>query len=102
MSAVHAEGAEAALLSSCVRFENFSRFQLARTSITLLSIFSLMHNAQPRRARGDVEVRVARSAVHGAKGINTRPNAQCIIAATLDFALHMGDYLEEWLQSLQR
>ncbi len=38
MDAVHAEGAEAALPSSCVLFENFSRFQLARISITLLSV----------------------------------------------------------------
>ena len=29
---------------------------------------------QPRRARGDIEVRVARSAAHGAEGINTRLN----------------------------
>ena len=29
---------------------------------------------QPRRAREDVEVRVAQSAAHVAEGINTRPN----------------------------
>lgn len=38
MGAVHAEGAEAALPSSCVLFENFLGFQLARISITLLSV----------------------------------------------------------------
>ena len=37
MDAVHAYSAEAALPSSCVLFENFLGFQLARISITLLT-----------------------------------------------------------------